>query len=61
MAQYKGAASEAGRSEALLKQRELEKLQFELKKKEIQDVLKYIFIIFILIFYFFIICNLFIF
>lgn len=40
MAQYKGAASEAGRAMAIQKKREQEKEEMELRKKKIQDELK---------------------
>lgn len=38
MAHYKGAASEAGRAMALMKKREIQQQETELRKKKIEDV-----------------------
>lgn len=40
MAHYKGAASEAGRAMQLLKKREIQQQETELRKKKIEDELK---------------------
>lgn len=40
MAHYKGAASEAGRAMQLMKKREIEQQEAELKKKKIEDEMK---------------------
>ncbi len=40
MAHYKGAASEAGRAMQLMKKRELQQQEAELRKKKIEDEMK---------------------
>lgn len=40
MAQYKGAASEAGRAQQILKRREREQEELEQKRKKVEETLK---------------------
>lgn len=40
MAHYKGAASEAGRAMQLMKKREIQQQEAELRKKKIEDEMK---------------------
>ena len=40
MAQYKGAASEAGRAQQILKRREKEQEELEQKRKQVEETLK---------------------